>query len=227
MKNPIKKGFEWSSLYEWYDQKCHGFNPDNTSLHAIEPKPQNDRELYYALIERVRSELSTIGHLRLGTYEAILYWKLYSQPAAVHNVCSKIRHDAELQKQIECGLERLATVIPLQISRKAQSVCELFKTIDKICSEMHGLKNRCAIPARSTFLHFHFPDVIPIFDKQVLRAVGIEEKRANQSYRILYNYIPFAWEIAENSKFVPQEGWAETSLRLFDMALWVERGKKE
>jgi len=88
---------------------------------------------------------------------------------------------------------------------------------------MYGLSNSCALPARSTFLHFLYPDTVPIFDKHVLRAVKITGKDANKKQDVLFDFIPFVWGISKNSK-VPVD-WAETPLRLIDMALWVNRGK--
>jgi hypothetical protein len=83
----------------------------------------------------------------------------------------------------------------------------------------------CAIPVRTTFLHFIYPDLIPIFDSQVLAAVGINEKDANHSYEFLRDYLPHAWSLAEkyNSHLVAFT--QESPIRLIDMALWVTRNR--
>ena len=84
---------------------------------------------------------------------------------------------------------------------------------------------RCGLPVNTTFLHFVYPDIVPIFDKMVLSAVGISDKNANQRIDVLEQYIPFAWELAE--KYSPQlRSFKETPLRLIDMALWAVRGSK-
>lgn len=223
MKNPIKN-FEWGSLYVKYDETCKRFDSYSPSLHAIEPKPKNDRELYYALVDKVEDELLSKGFLSLGTYEAILYWKLYSQPAAVKTVCSRIRQDTAVQKSIEKSLMNLDVPNASSLQRDLTLMRRLYKSIGNSCKQMHGISSSTAIPARSTLLHFLYPNVVPIFDKQVLLAVGVTEKNANAKYEFLFDYIPFAWKLASDSTIIPQQGWRETPLRLLDMALWVIRG---
>lgn len=223
MKNPIEI-FEWESLYAKYDETCKRFDSYSPSLHAIEPKPKNDRELYYALVDKVEVELSSKGFLSLGTYEGILYWKLYSQPAAVKRVCSRIRQDTTVQKGIEIGLINLDVPNASSLQRDLIVMRRLYESIANSSKQMYGIKNSTAIPARSTLLHFLYPNIVPIFDKQVLLAIGVTEKNANSKYEFLFDYISFAWKLASDSTIIPQQGWRETPLRLLDMALWVIRG---
>lgn len=209
MKNPIPNDFDWSSLYSEYDGTCKRFNQDSDSLYAFDPRPQNDRELYYMLIERTAQEIRSNG-LELGTYEGILYWKLYSQAAAVARTCIPIR--------------KLGKKLPQKVKRTVDDVTLLFNTLNEHSESLYGLKNSCAIPVRSTLLHFIYPEIIPIFDKQVLKAVGITEKDANKDWRVFDKYVPFAWKMADSPN-IPKD-WKETPLRLVDMALWVLRGKE-
>ncbi len=223
MRNPVKD-FDWDTLYARYDRACKRFDSQRPSLYATEPKPKNDRELYYLLVDRAENELLSKKLISLGTYEPILYWKFYSQPAAAKRVCTRIRQDGSMQKSIERSLVNLNLPDKSSLKRDLPSMRELYKSIDDSCKQMHGLKSSTAIPARSTLLHFLFPNVVPIFDSQVLLAVGVTQKNANKKYKYLFDYIPFAWELASDNAIIPRKGWRETPLRLLDMALWVIRG---
>jgi hypothetical protein len=81
-----------------------------------------------------------------------------------------------------------------------------------------------ALPVRTTFLHFLYPTVVPIFDQMVLKAVGAWDTNANHKTSVLKEYLPFAWKLAEKYEqqfsIFPKEG----PIRLIDMALWVNRG---
>ncbi len=81
-----------------------------------------------------------------------------------------------------------------------------------------------AIPVRTTFLHFIYPEVVPIFDRMVLRAIGVWGKNANQSYKVLSEYLPFSWGLAEKYRNQIALTRNESPIRAIDMALWVGRG---
>ncbi len=223
MKNPITPDFNWSSLYEKYDATCKRFEPGAPSLFAFASKPKNDRYLYYALIDRIARERGENGFIGLGTYEGILYWKLYSQPAAVKTVCSRIREDTAVQRTIQERLNRLAERLPSEVSENIEEVSGLYRIVQDCRAGLYGLSNSCALPARSTILHFLYPSTVPIFDKQVLLAVGVPEKDANKKQDVLFKYIQHAWDISKKT-YIPHD-WQETPLRLVDMALWVIRNK--
>lgn len=224
MNNPITPTFDWSTLYGRYDASCKGFDPDAPSLCGFASKPRNDRYLYYDLIERVAREKGEDGFIQLSTYEGILYWKLYSQPAAVKTVCSCIRENPSLQRAIQETLKDLCDRLPKTVSENIEEVMRLFQVVQHSAKDLYGLKNSCALPARSTFLHFLYPNTIPIFDKQVLLAVGVADKNANRKSKVLFEYIQFAWEISKKP-YMPLDR-QETPIRLLDMALWVIRGKQ-
>ena len=158
--------------------------------------------------------------LDVAWYEALLYWKLYSQPAAVSNIGgwlgndqSRIRNHKELQ--------RLLTELPPTISREVSTVTSLVSSLSKYA--LDGMKSNTALPVRTTFLHMLYPDVIPIFDKMVLQAVGIRDKNANQNKAVLGEYLPHAWAMADQHAR-QLVGFREEPIRLVDMALWVMRG---
>lgn len=222
MKNPIATNFDWSSLYGRYDATCKRYDAAAVSLRGLDEKPRNDRYLYYTLVKQARQDRAAAGTIKLETYEAILYWKLYSQPAAVKSVCHRISGDEAIRKSIRKGLQSL--VLPEPVHRKMTDIKQLYDLIDKQKPCLFGMAGHCTFPARSTLLHFVYPDVVPIFDKQVLRAVGVTEANANRSYSNLVKYTQFAWKIAGNERLIPHD-WPESPLRLLDMALWVIRGQ--
>lgn len=222
MENPIKPNFDWSSLYQKYDSTCKRFESEAPYLYAINSQPANDRYLYYEIVNKIKHEKHQ-GIIGLGTYEAIMYWKLYSQPAAVANVCKKIRRDEQKQEIIQSSLRKFSRNLPATVNQDIKEVEELFQVLQSNSFGLYGLSDSCAIPVRSTLLHFIFPKVIPIFDKQVLLAVGVYEKGANKKYPFLYDYIKHVWQISEESN-IPKN-WKEPPIRLIDMALWVKRNK--
>ena len=223
MNNPITPDFDWSSLYEKYDGTCKRFDKNAPALFNFVPKPENDRYLYYDLITRIAREKEENGFITLGTYEGILYWKLYSQPAAVKNICLRIRENKDRQRKIQKTLENFGMQLTQKVSEDIEEVNRLYQVVQHNRKGLYGLSNSCALPARSTLLHFLYPSTIPIFDKQVLLAVGVAEKDANKKQHVLLEYIQFAWDISK-SPLIPK-GWQETPLRLVDMALWVIRDK--
>ena len=225
MNDPIGTDFNWKSLCKNYNDACKGFCPNAGSLDVFAERPQTDRDLYYALVDRVRDERAKKGYIGLGTYEAILYWKLYSQPAAVANTCKRIREDSTIQHRAENALKVLFPQLPQEMSRDIAEVARLFLRVDQHAGSLRGLATSCTFPVRSTLLHFVYPDIVPIFDKQVLRAVGVCQENANRDQRILFEYIQFAWNISQKDLAVIPQDWRETPLRLLDMALWVIRGK--
>ena len=80
------------------------------------------------------------------------------------------------------------------------------------------------LPVRTTFLHFLYPSVVPIFDQMVLKAVNGWEKDANHKASFLTAYLPLAWELAERYAKPAFSFKRESPIRVIDMALWVTRG---
>jgi hypothetical protein len=220
--NPLI-GFKWDSLYQRYDLTCKKYDPSVPYLYAFEERPPTDRQLYHALVSRARNELSTEEGLSTATYEAIMYWKLYSQPAATKNICERIHADTTVRALITKGLRSLCHVFPATLPRALPDVQALYRALQKHATPLHGMKTSCSLAVRTTFLHFAYPEVIPLFDKQVLLAVGVREKNANQKPHYLFEYMQHAWALSANPSLVPTN-WQESPLRLLDMALWVNRG---
>ncbi|HPD14403.1 MAG TPA: hypothetical protein PLE19_05605 [Planctomycetota bacterium] len=217
MRDPLV-GFDWPMLYDRYDGMCKGFDSCSPHLRAVAPHVRSDRFLYYHLIGQNRSLQGRPRHVAVGDYEAMLYWKLYSQPAA-RRLLARIGADGD---QIACRLDGLVKELPASMERDLAGVVETMRVIDRF--RILGMGSRAALPVRITSLHFLYPSVVPIFDQMVLKAVGAWQKGANQELAVLKEYIPFAWQLADqHARHLA--GFAEPPVPLVDMALWAGRGK--
>lgn len=155
-------------------------------------------------------------HANLTTewYEALLYWKLYSQPAAVSNLRRWL-------PSFKPGvLKSFLTAAPTILSRNIPDVMSLVNVVGRY--QLPGMKSETALPVRTTFLHILYPNVVPIFDQMVLKAVGAWYEGSNQSTSVLRQYIPHAWALADRHA-QQRSGFKETAVRLTDMALWLTR----
>lgn len=221
MIDPLR-GFDWQMLYSRYDALCKAFSSDAPYLEVIQPHPQSDRKLYYCLLRRIGSERRSPTGISLETYEALLYWKYYSQPAAINNICERIRQHPE-RDTLKTELTRLSQSLPDVLTRNRDVVLRLVKCLNEFA--LRGIKSQDALPTRTTLLHMVYPDVVPVFDKQVLKAVGgWDSEYANKSIRHLGDYLEHAWKLAEKHSSSFHIFTTETPLRLIDMALWVIRG---
>jgi len=129
--------------------------------------------------------------------------------------------DAKARQAAAEGLKKLSNYLqrfaPVQLS----DLVALLRDHAKF--KFRGMQDPTALPVRTTFLHFTSPNAIPIFDKQVLLAVGVSEKYANQKLEYLRLYFPHVFTLTQRyaQSFSPTD--AEGPLRLVDMALWVTR----
>ncbi len=212
-KDPLKD-FDWGSLYERYDGMCRGFDAQSPLLAVFEPaRPSSDRALYYRLATAFRAVRSSGRDDAAATYGAMLYWKLYSQ----HQVRGKIPHWA-----VAAGpsFHRLARTLPATVGRRPEEIVKLLTDKRFV---MPGMTSGIAV--RATVLHFLYPDVSPLFDRMVLRAVGIEVRGRKQGPQVFEAYIPYAWSLAHKYLQECSQFRQETPLRVIDMALWATRGK--
>jgi hypothetical protein len=217
--------FDWSALYQRYDSAClkGGLFERGAAryLDTFQSRPDSDRGLYYSLVDRF-AQISTSVEGVLGCYEAMLYWKLYSQPAAVANVCKRLKEDGSLREVTSRELALTFSGLPSELSRNPD---EIIRALTGLTKYLHGMASSCAIPVRTTLLHFVYPDVVPIFDKQVVLAAGVADKEANHSYEFLRDYLPHAWTLADKYRNHFTVFKKETAVRIIDMALWVSRGR--
>ena len=223
MRNPLSR-FSWATLYREYDAKCRGYDMTSHCLDHFAPsQPTSDRNLYYRLVERYALAERTTDRDAIATYQALLYWKLYSSAGRKGtNILKWLAPEAGKRNSIAAALFRALSELPPTVDRNADLIIRMIRELPEIPGM--GAANDCRLPVRTTFLHFLYPSVVPVFDKMVLSAVGIEEKDANRSYGILRKYLPFAWELADLYAAPSALCERETPLRRVDMALWVNRG---
>jgi hypothetical protein len=210
MSDPLA-GFAWGSLYSQYDRRCHRFDPQSQHLRGPYAGAARDRDLYYALLSSAENGFST---LTVEWYEALLYWKLYSQPAALSNLTRW------LPSFNQSALRGFLAAAPATLPRSVPDIITLVNLVGSY--QLPGAKTQTALPVRTTLLHILYPNVVPIFDKKVLLAVGVWHKGANQNMAVLHKYIPYAWILA-NKHAQQHTAFTETAIRLTDMALWVTR----
>jgi hypothetical protein len=174
--------------------------------------PPTIASLYYRLLGAAVPEIRS--QLDADWYEALLYWKLYSQ-RTLDSKIAKWR-----QSLVLGGLQQFRAKIPTTIPRRVQDVIELVELVGRY--QLPGMKSSTALPVRTTLLHILYPSVVPIFDQMVLKAVGAWRDGANRDVGFLRQCIPHAWSLAD--KHTQQlAGFKESPVRLVDMALWLKR----
>ena len=112
MNDPLKE-FAWPLLYTRYDNCCSGY--DTNSSHLLwfgAEKPLTDRLLYYRLTEQYGPIARIIEPDTVGICECLLYWKLYSQPAARSQLAKWMAADSEPRKLATNALPRLLSILP-------------------------------------------------------------------------------------------------------------------
>jgi len=222
MKDPLN-GFDWPSLYQSYDSRCLSFHRTSVYLSAPEVnRPESDRALYYQLVNLFSKERRNSIAEPMGIYEALLYWKLYSQSTASHNLDKWLRQVATKRKSAQERLIRLFKELPTSLEKNPSAIVERVKWLGEF--QLPGIASPSTLPVRTTFLHFLYPSVMPIFDQMVLKAVGAWDKDANHKTSVLKEYLPFAWELADKHAQQISSFTKEGPMRVIDMALWVSRG---
>ncbi len=213
MSDPLD-GFVWTTLYERYDRACKRFDPQSAHLTGVSPTAATDRRLYDWLVQTAALNNGKRPLLGGGWYEAMLYWKLYSSTP-----------DNKLTEWLRefkaASLHQLLAAMPVAVKKDVDQVLGLVKLIGTY--PLPGMKSLDALPVRTTFLHFLYPRVVPIFDRMVLKAVGTWFEGANKKTAVLRRYLPHVWVLAERHTMT-LSGFQESPVRLIDMALWVGRG---
>jgi hypothetical protein len=126
--------------------------------------------------------------LSRGWYEALLYWKLYSS-TPITKTTDWLR-GFSVQR-----FNDLLAQMPGTVCRNVDDIVRLAESIGRY--QVPGMKSWDALPVRTTFLHMLYPNVVPIFDKMVLQAVGAWFKDANKKITVLRQYLPHAWALAD------------------------------
>lgn len=213
MTDPLAD-FDWKTVYHRYDNKCRKFDPGSKHLAGVDQPTATDRALYYWLIQTAAVHNNQRSILDLQWYEALLYWKLYSSTPD-----SKIT--SWLRSFSVKRLDELLKKMPSNVSRDVNDILALINLIGNY--QLPGMASSDALPVRTTFLHFLYPNVVPIFDQMVLKAVGAWFEGANKKLSVLHEYVPYAWTLTD--KHTRQlYGFKESPIRLIDMGLWITRG---
>ena len=216
-------GFDWPSLYRRYDShpSCKRFAPASDHLSRFgSSRPASDRQLYYRLVGLYAPDARSADSDTVGLYESLLYWKLYSQPAARSQIGVWLAPSGKGRAWAAVQLPRLLRELPPTIGRDVDAVVDLVEGLGRF--ELPGAASCGAIPVRSTLLHFLYPSVVPIFDKMVLQAVGVDEPNANHKISVFRKYVLHVWGLADRHA-AAMAGCSETALRLTDMSLWIIR----
>jgi hypothetical protein len=187
---------------------------------GVADRPDSDRALYYELLKAFCPEQRIAIAEPVCFYEALLYWKLYSQNTNL----KQWLQDPFKRMQVQKSLIRLFQRLPASLERIPSVIVNEINKLDEF--QLPGMASSCALPVRTTFLHFIYPSVVPIFDKMVLQAVGAWYKGANQSTEVLMEYLPFAWELSDRYARQVSIFEKEGPIRVIDMALWVVRGQE-
>jgi len=215
--------FPWDTLYSLYDEKSlktSKFNYNVPALRCFSPPPKTDRDLYYSLISRMLSEREAGSLMTLQSYTAIIYWKMYSTSPKTNNYIDK---NISLQEQLRKMLISFNN-FPAVIKKERNIISELVQRTINL--KLYGL----GLPVCTTVLHYLYPDIVPIFDQMILRAVGydkeeINQKRLNQSQELYHKYLEHHWSLVE--KYSDKiKNFKETPVRVIEMALWVSRGDR-
>ena len=219
MRDPLNS-FDWSSLYHRYDDRCIRFDPTSPFLASLEvDRVKSDRSLYYELLNLFSEERRTSLTEPIGIYEALLYWKLYSQSTFPPKWLPQ--HASNERKEAQNSLVQLLQELPTSLERNPSAIVDRVKWLGNF--KLPGMASSSALPVRTTFLHFLYPSVVPIFDQMVLKAVGMWFKDANHKTNVLKEYLPFAWELTELHAQHVSSFTKEGPIRVIDMALWVSR----
>ncbi len=230
MIDPLSK-FDWRTLYERYDELCTRYRRDSRCLERFgsgSERPKSDRELYYRLIDLYAPAERASDCDVVGTYIALLYWKLYSTlgEGTDNTILERWRLKPNGEKRDTSKsaiLELFKDRAPL--SRDSAAMAKRLAELPQIPGM--GAKDKgCPTPVRSTFLHFLYPSVAPIFDKVVLEAVR-ESSPAEAVCNIdkFQEYTQHVWKLADGyEKKIAPFRYEESPVRLIEMALWITRG---
>lgn len=226
MNDPLA-AYEWGQLYERYDLKCAssfaramstiGRRVDNFDALIRE---ETDRNLYYAIISSAGQNRKSRNGVTIQDYLAMTFWKLSSTSTAV---TYKLAADEELQKRTTRSLASVCKILPGELRRDDETVLAWINAIGAF--RVFGMTSATSFPMRTTFLHFLYPNTVPIFDQMVLRSVGFSKEEAKSRVGdicTLRRYLLHAWLLSDKYENM-HSNFRESSIRVNDMALWTMR----
>jgi len=222
----ILANFNWAGLFSRYTDLCGAYGTKSKTsvaqdcLRGFCPTPATDVDLYRQLISRFESEWKNGDGISFECYSAMLFWKMYStQP----NFCKSL-FEGRHRKQVESELKSLSKDAAFRraISKDADAVIALVRRLSDY--SIYGMMDKCRFAVRTTFLHFRFPDIVPIADVMTLAATGRTEDGAGTNEKNLKPYFETVWQLeVQNLPVTAQSfgGFPESAVRLNEMALFV------
>lgn len=215
MDRDPSSGFDWSGLYRRYDDLCTRFSsavpqlvlPEDDSVTEL---PHTDRNLYYRLTKSFRCVRSYDPDRAAHVYTAMLYWKHYWNHRRLPVLTSWGREARE-------PLRRLLNALPTRLDRNLIGV---IKTVEAT-NAVPGMAGKGALATKTTFLHFMYPDAVPVFDRIAVSGAGADIAAANKM-EDLEEYIKNVWRLTARHRAECSSFTQETPLRVIEMALWVQ-----
>lgn len=224
MKDPLKN-FNFSTIYKEYKARTCSYENYANEINDMGidyNKINSDPGLYYYLKDKFSQKKS----ITIYNYIALLFWKLntsgnflWKQLLYDRNGKSKIDEEEKLKKIIK--------KLPSELKvADVEKFLDIFNYLKKENNLLPGIKTDTAWPTRSTLLHFIYPNIIPIFDQMVLKALYPNyQKGDNQKKEKFLIYINDVHGLAKKYKVkisqVRQNN--DTNIRLIEMALWIIR----
>jgi hypothetical protein len=218
--NDPLSGFSWRTLHEAYKKTCKRFNPQSRALRGLSVRPSEDLVLYHFLKKQFANLRSGIADIPVETYKGMLYWKLYSMGRGIaERRCDEVDKDSG---RVASSLHRCLQDLPTSIDRSAKHVPDLVRSLGKY--QLPGMRSSDSWPTRTTFLHFVYPAVFPIFDSQALKSFGVSLEDSRNKDGVLAEYASRVWDLTDKHTHSQPQDCEETPLRLTEMALWICRG---
>ncbi|MFA6605356.1 MAG: hypothetical protein WCS88_05235 [Patescibacteria group bacterium] len=214
--------FDFRAIYEQYDRLAPRYNESIIMLGLDPKKIKNDRALYYHL----RNKFSVKQNISMDDYIHLLFWKLNTSG---NSTWRKLLTEEDRKKREATSLNAVIRSLPDSLNKNVKEINNFLKRI-YFC--LYGMRYetkdraKAAWPTRSTFLHFIYPDIIPIFDKMVLKAVDPDyEDGDNKKLDKFLQYIPHVWKLAQKykDKIKNIPNLRDTDVRIIEMALWITR----
>ena len=210
--------FNFLEIYKQYDDIAPDYNNFKNEIEKMGidfGEASNDRKLYYY----IRKRFSHRSKINIYDYIALLFWKLCTNPqnAVWKNLLYNRRG---INKNNE--------------ERNLKEVLDKFNpsedytlfNFSKTKFSLSGIQTTTSLPTRSTFLHFLYPETMPIFDRMVLRAVNENYlKGDNERYLKYSEYFLHVHFLSEKYKDRINQisNLEDTPIRIIEMALWIIR----